>query len=415
LLPESTIGPANNPNENQNDPSEPITGTFTWKHADTQFIATALQLKSKSWSISLVLGPENDYASTVADPHTYFGTIVSLNGTSSLCMVSNQEGSFEGASDCPSYLNLPDIEIWPYPGGGYSLARLNIKAVRIAPPLLDSEIPPSDLEILLSSLYVNIASSCYWQGIFWIFLFFDTQLLISMTLRYNILAVVVYSTTLLIGIFLLLAFICHSIVSSHARVPLSRNFPVATYQLLPESWIIPVNNLHQKGPSEPITGTFTWRHADTQFIATALQLYSKSCSINLDLENDDYASTVADPHTDFGEIVSLNGVPDLKMVSEGEGSFEGASDCPSYLSFPEIAIRPYPGGPFPGNFSRAWLYIKAVRIVPPLLYSEIPPTDLEILLSSLYVNIAASYYWRGILLLLLFCCLFVHFWRIRRT
>jgi hypothetical protein len=120
------------------------------------------------------------------------------------------------------------------------------------------------------------------------------------------------------------------------------------YVLQPGSSITPWYNGHPNGPSQPMTGTFTWQlfWIDRDFIlfeATSLSFQSLSFRLTLDTTAaNDLASSVS-PYSNatvFSEVVdgvSLPGVP-LVMFSTVNGSYEGSWESPTLLTYPGLFL-----------------------------------------------------------------------------
>lgn len=123
------------------------------------------------------------------------------------------------------------------------------------------------------------------------------------------------------------------------------------YQLEPGSTITPLAIGQPTGPSEPLTGTFTWQPYDPlpdSFAETALTLQSPSFLLALDHTSTDHLLTSIFPATQtsfFGVLVDGYGIPASPLQIAGDpGSYEGPADAPTRLSYSNLYLSPYGGG-----------------------------------------------------------------------
>jgi hypothetical protein len=132
-----------------------------------------------------------------------------------------------------------------------------------------------------------------------------------------------------------------------------------TYELQPGSMITPYDGAMPTGPSESLTGTFSWNEESSDgnifvFNATALNFESPSFHLTLDttLANDLATSIfVSPPKTYFGEVVDATGLYTPLEISSTEGTYEGSAASPSSISYSDLGLFPHAGGFFLAHLS----------------------------------------------------------------
>jgi hypothetical protein len=127
------------------------------------------------------------------------------------------------------------------------------------------------------------------------------------------------------------------------------------YQLEPGSTITPGSIGQPSGPSEPLTGTFTWQLGELgpnsgAFYETSLTLQSPSFLLTLDTTHNNLGTSIfpATQTSYFAAVVDGSGVglpaSPLEIASFGLGSYEGPSVSPTRLLYSELYLAPYAGG-----------------------------------------------------------------------
>lgn len=132
------------------------------------------------------------------------------------------------------------------------------------------------------------------------------------------------------------------------------------YILLPGSAITPYIGDTPIGPTEPMTGNFSWVQKKTKsniigFDAKQLDFRSASFQITLNTNSNDLFSSVFPDSclTYFGEIVNLTGlsIQTGDMSTFSDGCYSGPSLRPSLLNYPDVRISPLGGGAFVAKIS----------------------------------------------------------------
>lgn len=126
-----------------------------------------------------------------------------------------------------------------------------------------------------------------------------------------------------------------------------------TFDLLPDSTITPYSGGIPTGPSETLTGSFSWTVVPsgigyiTAFQLTSLNFESASFSLSLNLENNSY-----DPDTQSSgvayfdaEVLQADSSQNLLIMStDNNGTFEGPFTAPTEVSCPNLSLAPSGGG-----------------------------------------------------------------------
>jgi hypothetical protein len=132
------------------------------------------------------------------------------------------------------------------------------------------------------------------------------------------------------------------------------------YELQSGSTITPYYGGTPTGPTEPLTGTFSWQTWETNnnyvgFNATALDFESPSFSITLNTTcNDMYTMVLRDPQqSNFTEIVDAVGLytSPLRIESDEPGTYEGPAEAPTFLNYQDIKLCPPGGGLFAAHIT----------------------------------------------------------------
>ena len=123
-----------------------------------------------------------------------------------------------------------------------------------------------------------------------------------------------------------------------------------TYQLEPGSTITPYNGAYPTGPSEPLTGTFTWLLEYGAFQPTSLTFQSSSFLLTLNMTNNDLATSIF-PSTQtsyFGaDVLDLVGDHNSPLALNSLislGSYEGLANSPTRLVYPVVYLGPIGAG-----------------------------------------------------------------------
>jgi hypothetical protein len=142
------------------------------------------------------------------------------------------------------------------------------------------------------------------------------------------------------------------------------------YLVQPGSTITPYSGGNPTGPSQPLTGTFTWQlytvgPGFAGFDATSLAFQSASFVLTLDTTsaNNLGTSLFSDTHTSyFAEIVDDVGIQasPLEISSSVRGTYEGPLESPTYLAYPEL----YLFNGINGGSAIALISFQAVQQVP---------------------------------------------------
>jgi hypothetical protein len=164
LLPGSSITPCD-ANGAINGEPEPLSGTIVWKcldpnpaldiarnpHSLITFRAQDLHFHSKSFEVSLDHGPQNDVASDLSFPvYSNFCEGVVVNEVAGFHLWNRKIGRFSGSIFHPSRLFYHDMTAYPVSGGA-NVVHVDLKAVRVDPPLGLSELAPPDWLVSFSS------------------------------------------------------------------------------------------------------------------------------------------------------------------------------------------------------------------------------------------------------------------------
>ena len=145
-----------------------------------------------------------------------------------------------------------------------------------------------------------------------------------------------------IGGCLVAAAFCHA---SPARADLS-------YAVQPGSTITPYHEGQQSGPSEPLSGSFTWSLISIEpnywavYNATALDFRSASFHLTLDItpaNNLESSCGFTSQNVGFAEVLNSSSLPGAHLQLVGWGSYEGSCDNPTLLTFPGLWVSS-PGG-----------------------------------------------------------------------
>lgn len=134
------------------------------------------------------------------------------------------------------------------------------------------------------------------------------------------------------------------------------------YQLLPGSTITPLFGATQIGPAEPLSGTFQltgpyYVGGGSAWDVTALTFSSPSFLLtHNETPVNDVWSIFHDltPTTYFSEVFDIAGLSigvGSTTPYAGEGSYVGAPDLPTYVSYPEMRIAPPGGGSWAASFT----------------------------------------------------------------
>ena len=128
---------------------------------------------------------------------------------------------------------------------------------------------------------------------------------------------------------------------------------IITYALQPGSTITPNNGGKASGPTELLTGTFSWERGSDVCSFHSIYLHFESPSFLLTLNTtDNWLDTSvsvleSNPETYFGEIVDAVGFPTspLKLgCYSSPGTYEGPHDSPTRLDYPNLVLLPSYGG-----------------------------------------------------------------------
>jgi hypothetical protein len=144
---------------------------------------------------------------------------------------------------------------------------------------------------------------------------------------------------------------------------------VITYRLLPGSNFTPMYTSVVTGPTQNITGTFTWEQVNsytydyTVFNATDLHFQSQSYSFNLNTTSNDLKSNVwySINRTAFSEVVNATGIG----ITTGQlllgltwGTYTGPAISPTSLSYSNLEL--WSTGTYGYRYGKMTLYAEQI-------------------------------------------------------
>jgi hypothetical protein len=136
LLSGSTFTPKNG--SQITGPAENLTGSFVWHYErhelrDEVFKMTSLHFESASYTLNL--SPNNNTGFTIWDSSNLATIYADVNTTGGSVPegILAANGTYSGPSTSPTYLNYPNIDLYPI-GGGYYYGCLTLYAEQVPEP-----------------------------------------------------------------------------------------------------------------------------------------------------------------------------------------------------------------------------------------------------------------------------------------
>ena len=155
-----------------------------------------------------------------------------------------------------------------------------------------------------------------------------------------------------------------------------------TFILEVGSTITPYSGATQIGPTETLTGLFSWAQVGSgiddidAFQLTSLDFESTSFFLTLNQGNNDQDPDTFTTGGAFFAAEVLDGGSTQLTIGPNEGTYEGPASSPTALSFEDLTLYPYPGGSYVAH-----LTLEAVVIPEPSSWAPLLAMGLFLLIA----------------------------------